>query len=66
MFLVFYRVSGSGWLTLPVVGQQLIVLRALSGAPAPLIYGVGLALVTAATTIPALAGAARVLNRDQV
>jgi len=66
MFLVFYRVSGNGWLTLPVVGQQLIVLRALGGAPAPLIYGVSLALVTAAATVPALAGAATVLNRDQV
>ena len=56
----------NGWLALPVVGQQLIVLRALGGAPAPLIYGVSLALVTAAATIPALAGAARVLSRDQV
>jgi sodium transport system permease protein len=66
MFLVFYRVSGNGWLALPIVGQQLIVLRALGAAPAPLIYGMSLALVTAAATIPALAGAARVLSRDQV
>jgi ABC-type Na+ efflux pump permease subunit len=66
MFLVFFPVSANGWLTLPVVGQQLIVQRALRGAPAPLFYGMSLALVTAAAAIPALAGAAKVLNRDQV
>ena len=66
MFLVFYPVSANGWLAVPVVGQQLIALRALGGAPAPLVYGLSLALVTAAATIPALAGVATVLNRDQV
>jgi sodium transport system permease protein len=66
MFLVFYRVSGDAWLALPVVGQQLVVLRTLGGAPAPLLYGVGLALATAAATLPTLAAAARVLRRDQL
>ena len=66
MFLVFHPVSGNGWLALPVVGQQLVVERALGGAPVPLLQGVILALVTAAATIPALAGAARILSRDDV
>jgi sodium transport system permease protein len=66
MFLVFYRVSGNGWLALPVIGQQLIVLRALGDTPTPLVYGVSLALMTAAATIPTLAAAAKVLSRDQV
>ena len=66
MFLVFFPVSTNGWLAVPVVGQQLIVERALRGAPAPLLYGLTLALVTAAATWPALAGVAWVLNRDRV
>jgi sodium transport system permease protein len=64
MFLVFYPLAGNGWLALPVVGQQLVVERALDGAPAPLSQGLLLALVTATATIPALAGAARVLGRN--
>jgi sodium transport system permease protein len=63
MFLVFYRVSANGWLILPVAGQQLIVQRALAGTPAPLFYGMSLALVTIAAAIPALAGATKVLGR---
>jgi sodium transport system permease protein len=66
MFLVFYPVSGNGWLALPVVGQQLVVERALGGAPVPLPQGIILALVTSTATIPVLAGAARVLSRDDV
>jgi sodium transport system permease protein len=66
MFLVFYPVSANGWLAVPIVGQQLIALRVLGGAPAPLFHGLLLAFVTAAATIPALAGVAMVLNRDQV
>jgi sodium transport system permease protein len=66
MFLVFYPVSAAGWFAVPIAGQQLIALRALSGAPAPPFYSLILALVTAAATIPALAGIATVLNRDQV
>ena len=66
MFLVFFPVSTNGWLAVPVVGQQLIVQRALRGTPAPLLYGLTLAFVTAAATMPALAGVAWVLNRDRV
>lgn len=66
MFVVFYPVAGNGWFALPVVGQQLIVQRALGGAPATLFQGVSLAFVTGAATIPALAGVARVLHRDRI
>jgi sodium transport system permease protein len=66
MFVVFYPLVGSGWFALPVLGQQLIVQRALGGAPPTLFQGVSLAVVTAGVTIPALAGVARVLNRDQL
>jgi sodium transport system permease protein len=66
MLVVFYPLVGSGWFALPVLGQQLIVQRALGGAPPTLFQGVSLAVVTAGVTIPALAGVARVLSRDQV
>jgi sodium transport system ATP-binding protein len=66
MFVVFYPLAGSGWFALPVLGQQLIVQRTLGGAPPTLFQGVTLAVVTAGVTIPALAGVARVLDRDQV
>jgi sodium transport system permease protein len=66
MFVVFYPLVGSGWFALPVLGQQLIIQRALVGAPPTLFQGVSLAIVTAGATIPALAGVARVLHRDQL
>ena len=66
MFLVFHPVSANGWLALPVIGQQLVVERALGGAPVPLLQGIVLALATAAAAIPALAGAVAILSRDDV
>ena len=64
MLLVFYPMSGNGWLALPVVGQQIAVERALRGAPVEVIQGLMLALMTVVAAVPALAGAARVLRRD--
>ena len=64
MLLVFYPMSGNGWLALPVVGQQIVVERALRGAPVEVMQGVMLALMTVVAAVPALAGAARVLSRD--
>jgi sodium transport system permease protein len=66
MFVMFYPLGGNGWFALPVVGQQLIVQRTVGGAPPTLVHGLSVAFVTAAVTIPALAGVARVLNRHQV
>ena len=66
MVLVFHPVSANGWLALPVIGQQLVVERALGGAPVPLLQGVILALATAAAAVPALAGAVAILSRDDV
>jgi sodium transport system permease protein len=66
MFLVFYPVSGNRWLAFPVVGQQLVMERALGGAPVSLVQNLILALVTMTAAIPALAGAARVLRRDDI
>lgn len=66
MFLAFYPVPANGWLMLPVVGQQLLVERALHGEPVAVLYGIVLAFVTATMAIPVLAGAARVLSRDDV
>jgi sodium transport system permease protein len=66
MFLAFHPVAANGWLMLPVVGQQLMVERALHGEPVALSYGTVLALVTATMVIPALAGVSRVLSRDDV
>ena len=66
MFLVFYPVSATGWVAVPVVGQQLVVERALRGAPVPLLLNIVLALVTATAVIPALAGVTRVLRRGDV
>jgi len=64
MLLVFYPMSGDGWLALPVVGQQIVVERALRGSPVAVTQGVMLALMTAVAAVAALAGAARVLSRD--
>jgi sodium transport system permease protein len=66
MFLAFYPVPAKGWLMLPVVGQQLLVERALHRQPVEVSYGIVLAFVTATMAIPALAGVSRILSRDDV
>ena len=66
MFLAFHPVSTNGWLMLPLVGQQLLVERALHGEPVAAAYAIVLAFATATAAIPALAGAARALSRDDV
>jgi len=63
MLVVFYPMAGNGWLALPVVGQQLVVERALAGMPVPVTQGVILALLTAVAAVPALAAAARIMGR---
>ena len=63
MLVVFYPMSGNGWLALPVVGQQLVVERALAGAPVPMTQSVTLALLTVVVAVPVLAAAARILGR---
>jgi hypothetical protein len=66
MFLAFYPVPANVWLMLPVVGQQLVVERALQGETVAFAYSITLACLTAATALPVLAGAARALNRDDL
>jgi sodium transport system permease protein len=63
MLVVFYPMAGTGWLALPVVGQQLVVERALGGVPVPTSRGIILALTTVVVALPALAAAVRILDR---
>jgi sodium transport system permease protein len=66
MFLAFYPVPAKPWLMLPVVGQQLLVERALHRESIALSYGIILAFVTVTMAIPVLAGVSRILSRDDV
>jgi ABC-type Na+ efflux pump permease subunit len=65
MFLVFFPAwVGRVWFLLPIVGQQALV--GLREPSVPVARGVILALVTASATILPLAGATRVLRRNDV
>jgi sodium transport system permease protein len=65
MLLVFFPAwTGPLWFMLPIVGQQTLI--GLPAQPVPVAQGAVLALVTMAAAVPALAGAARLLNRDDI
>jgi sodium transport system permease protein len=65
MFLVFFPGwIGQAWFLLPIVGQQ--VLAGVKDSAIPFDKGLILAIVTAAATIVPLAGAIRVLGREDV
>jgi sodium transport system permease protein len=66
MFLAFLPVPATGWIVLPVAGQQLMIERTLRGEPVAVSYAIALALATATMALPALSGATRLLRRDDV
>jgi hypothetical protein len=65
MFLVFFPSwTDRAWFVLPIVGQQTLI--GLAEPSAPIAAGAILALVTLAAAIGPLAGATRVLSRDDI
>jgi sodium transport system permease protein len=67
MFLVFFpgRIA-DWWVAMPIVGQQALIAFGMQGHHVPLARGAVLAAVTIAAAAPALLGATRVLNRDDM
>jgi sodium transport system permease protein len=67
MFLVFSPKAGQGWFRfLPLVGQQWQLQRWVRGEDMPLLHAVVLGVLTAALAACAIAGAATLLERDDV
>jgi sodium transport system permease protein len=65
MFLVFFPGwIGRAWFLLPIAGQQALI--GLGEPAVPVARAIVLALVTVAAALPALAGAARALSRDDI
>lgn len=65
MLLVFFPSwIGETWFVLPIVGQQALI--GWRGSSVPIGPGIVLALVTLAAAIPAVWGAARMLDRDDI
>jgi len=66
MFLTFSPHRPGGWsLVIPLVGQQSLLERGLSGERLSFVTCLLLALVTLAASVPAIVGTAAVLGRDQ-
>jgi sodium transport system permease protein len=66
MFLTFSPNRPGGWsLVIPLVGQQSLLERGLSGERLAFSSCLFLALMTLAAAVPAIAGTAAVLGRDQ-
>ena len=67
ILLVFFPGHlGNWWFVMPVVGQQVLVGKYLSGESVSLLSPAVLALVTAAAAVPTLARATRVIGRDEI
>ncbi|HEV3056827.1 MAG TPA: ABC transporter permease subunit [Vicinamibacterales bacterium] len=56
---------GHWWCVMPVIGQQVLIGKSLSGQSASLLYVIVLAVVTAAASAPVLTSATRVIGRAE-
>jgi sodium transport system permease protein len=65
MFLIFFPHVASIWFWLPMAGQQLLLDLLTKGTPVSLVSSLGLSLITAASAVPILLAAAKLLHRDE-